>query len=235
MFDTAIITAPRKIGYLSLMLDSFFETWPQMPRPHVFAEPVLGEYSHRSFYNEERVHLHMNDATLGVVHNWLSAAHWLLANGEQPFIMMCEDDIEFQPQASEKILNLLVMSAGVNCAAKRFLNEKIGVISPYCAEICADGRDWHKPNLRKGGWCGALCTIYSRAMLENLLAAEDVFHTFAQGKHLDYAIGATVTKHLGLSVFTHAPTLVLHMGEYSTTASNNTDVNRYHESRMPAR
>lgn len=231
MLETAIITAPREHNYLSTMLDSYFQTWEH--KPHVFHEPNVSDY-----FNQSKVIEHHNEQTLGCVGNWWNAAQYMLANTESPFVMMCEDDIEFSEPSRTKILNLLKVLTGEihNEAVQRNLPiEKIGFISPYCAKLCANGELWHKPSLKKHGWCGALCLIFPRRTLRLLVDnCEEVFNVKSKGGLLDYAIGETCVKHLELVILTHKPTLVLHIGEESTYPSNNKPENKIHDARQPA-
>lgn len=230
MFDVGIITAPREPNYLGAMLDSYFSTWKT--KPHVFLEPGVNSY-----FNQKRVFEHHNERTLGCVANWWNAAKYMLTNTESPFVMMCEDDIEFREDAQHQITNLLKVLTGeiLNVHVQRNLPlDKVGYISPYCSLLCVNGKDWHKPNLRKGGQCGALCMIFPRASLRRLIEAETHFNSKAKGLHLDYAIGDTLVKHLDLVALTHAPTLVLHIGDVSTTETNNKPANKLHDARQPA-
>lgn len=230
MIETAIITAPREHNYLSNMLDSYFSTWEY--KPHVFHEPGVQQY-----FNQSKVTEHHNERTLGCVGNWWSAARWMVDNTESPFVMMCEDDIEFREESREKILNLLKILKGDirnEAVEKNLPLNKIGFISPYCAKLCSDGDKWHKPNVKRHGWCGALCLIFPRRSLKALIEAEEHFLVKSKGGLLDYGIGETVIKHLELVALTHKPTLVLHIGEESTVESNNKPENRIHDARQPA-
>lgn len=209
MLSINIITAPRNPCYLSLSLDSYFRHWDI--KPNIIAEPRVKYFRYRRYCN-----VLAHDEHLGIVHNWLKAAEIGLLSNE-PFIMICEDDIEWRDQSSYKIRSLLLDE----------LNDTVfGFISPYCStrnsrEYVRD--DWHEARLNNP-WCGALCTIFRRSSLELLLKyrTEFIKLTEYEGRHinLDTALGEFY-KRRDFPILTHTPTLILHLGEVSTNENVN--------------
>lgn len=230
MFATGMTTAPRGIVYIGQSLSSYFDTWGDTaPTPHVFVEPDSPKY-----INRDKVIEHHNDRTYGVVANWWKMANWMYDEYDTPYIMTCEDDILWGVGAKERVENLM------RILLKGYLPlplEKVGFISPYCAEYNAPKeKGWRPARYMKSGWCGCLCMIFPRASLGKVLKDKDRFFELTidprkkEPMHLDYAIGQILAFEEGLTVITHSPTLITHLGECSTFKSVN---GKYTPSRQP--
>jgi hypothetical protein len=246
MIDVGIISAPRKVTYIGLSLDSYFSQW--LTKPHVFQEPDCPNY-----LNKSRVVVHENKETLGCVLNWIQAAEWMLANTTSKFVMMCEDDILWLEGARNKIELVCRVLTGelVNPIVQQNLPlSDIGFISGYCAAPNAPSKKekgWRQARYRSAGWCGALCLVFPRRSLERLLADKDRFIHFATWTpdslrrvnkftgpvFLDYAIGHIMFHCEKMKLMVHAPTLIQHMGMISTFESNNKPASLIHTSRQP--
>ncbi len=215
MFSVGITTAPRGIAYIGQSLSSYFDAWGDTaPTPHVFTEPDSPKYLNRS-----KVFEHHNDKTYGCVLNWWKMANWLMDETETPYIMTCEDDILWGVGVKERVSKLLdVLLKGY----KPLPLEKIGFISPYCAKYNAPKeKGWRPARYLKSGWCGCLCMIFPRMSLAKVLRDKDRFleYTTLPQKglvHLDYAIGQILAFDEGMTIVTHSPTLITHLGECST-------------------
>lgn len=218
MLSVGIITAPRTPMYIGNSLTSYFEQ--SVIRPFVFAEP-----STPSFLNEYRVDRHDNPEQLGCVKNWFNAAKSLLRNCDDPFIMICEDDILWRDGAFDSLMNLLKCLTG-EIPVRWPLPSDIGFVSLYRAAPYADkASGWQPVKLRSCGWLGALCTVFHRSMLEQYVANEAQFYESSRGIHLDYAIGA-IASSMGKTILAHSPSFIQHLGDVSTSASNNVSYNR---------
>jgi hypothetical protein len=207
MLQVGIISAPRSVYYLGQSLDSFFASWSNLT-PHVFKEPGCPAH-----FNQNRIVEYFNRETLGCVMNWLNAAAWMYENTWDDYIMMCEDDIQWQPDAAMTIAPQLLSWPS-----------DAGYLSPYCAlPNTPHTLGWSLSKTKGLGQLGALCTIFHRSTLKRLLDHSEMFLYYAAAHHkdgkpccLDYPIGRVVEKHLGLKVYTHTPTLITHLGEVST-------------------
>lgn len=225
MISVGIITAPRPNIYLGNSLDSYFAHWDYPP--HIFAEPG----SPTAYFHRDRTIYHQNESRLGCPLNWFSALKWLYHNTDTPWIMICEDDILWRPTSSEK----------TRAELNRIDSDTIGFVSPYCAELCMSEiapSGWQECRQRRGGWCGALSICLPRQSAKLFMDNADLFMFKTAERtashrilHLDYAIGEVV-RHFNKVIWTHNPTLVLHMGEESTHQSN-TGM-EHHISRRPA-
>jgi hypothetical protein len=227
MIDVGIISAPRP--YLANSLDSFFDEWPEVT-PHVCAEPGV-----TGFRNINRVTVHLNERTLGCVRNWVNATTWLYENTDSPFVMVCEDDIQWTSGSGANVRNLLKVLTGeiwVPVIQEKMPLSSIGFISPYCAKLNRPHKiGWEEGKYGKCGLLGALSIIMPRSSLHHVYMNRDELLRISNGVCLDYAIGELFIGRINL---THRPTLIFHIGEESTFPSNNTIQNRNDPSRQPA-
>lgn len=236
MLSVGIITAPRGMTYLGQSLSSYFDEWDI--KPHVFEEPGTSK-----FIGE--VTRHVNDKTFGCVGNWLHAARSLVKGLDgiacSDWIMICEDDIAWSRGSGAQVRKLLeVLEEGL--IEKELPLSRVGFISPYCSLVNAPKeRGWRTPRYIKSGWCGALSLIFRRDVLLGLLAHEDKFLSYTIPErhpekghvNLDYAIGRYVYEQK-LTMITHSPTLVTHLGECSTFGGATTGgTAAYRENRLP--
>jgi len=226
MIAAGIITAPRPNGvnYITPMLESFLTEWDIVP--FVFAEPQTPPFLYK-----DRVFYQQNHEKLGIICNWLSAAKQMLVSTNKPWIMLCEDDIQFMQGCSREVRKLILN-----------LDTKPGFISPYCSKhnsyILQKG-NWHKPLIPNDtSWCGACCLLFPREHLDLIVNTHEAnFMLAAHGAtskpiHLDYAIGHVLT-FCKKDLLTHTPTLVDHIGEISTTEVNNKEGQTPGDTRTP--
>lgn len=233
MLSVGVISAPRTPVYLRASIDSFIRQWDITP--HVFLEPdALGD---------SRCHVHRNPHQLGCAFNWFEALRWMYNHTTTPYIMMCEDDIEWRHGASEQIRTLLLQH-WVDTQEGRLKLADVGLISPYLSERnlyeFAPYYQWITPRIRST-WCGALCLIMPRVAAKYILEHGDKFAWYSCHRtpdkrvlHLDYAIGCMILYEMKKYIVAHNPTLILHRGDNSTFAVNNCDAARHSTSRMPA-
>lgn len=203
--SVGIISAPREVQYLGHMLDSFFTNFDEI-KPHVFQEPGC-----KSFYNSTRTIIHQNEKKLGIIANWIQALQFLI-NLNTPWIMICEDDIEFVKYAHEIMIDKMV---DVLLSKEK----RIGFLSPYCSKVNARPDylwDWSEIANKKIGLCGTLCLCIPRTSAFYFLRQIQDFYRLAKDIHLDFAIGETFQL-CGLHTLVHTPTLIHHLGVKHST------------------
>ena len=211
MIQTAFITAPRGVNYLTATLCDYYQNWSV--EPWIFAEPdsSVNRPSDRIFINKER---------LGCVANWWIALNMLVDCSNAEWYLIMEDDIMWQPDGANELRRKLWQ-----------LGEFDGIISPYCSErnVYSLMRDqWIQPKMSKlRGWCGALAIAIHKKFAKRMVnEGQAYFYSAAMDDdtremiHLDAAIGATAIR-LGGDIKTHNPTLVLHVGDVSTNLKMN--------------
>ncbi len=217
--DIVVRTAPREVSYLDQTLDSIAIAFPTS-RVHITAEPGIAEPLEYPV-NE----VHVNPRVLGVVDNFIKGTRFLL-EGKSEWLMLCEDDIEFQADAGDRVVDAL-----------RYYTDypNLGFITPYCA----------KPHGNAGlfGWdvfntstlCGLLCVILHRSSAATIL---DTYERCTRvslktaNRSADSAFGKVVAK-LDLVAIRHCPTLVQHIGEYSSIVERDSLPPRLLENRRP--
>jgi len=223
MLSIGITTAPRGTVYIGQSLASYFDEWSITP--FVFAEPKSPAYINRSRVIEIRP----KDDTprFGCIGNWLRAIEHLYGSTNTPFIMTCEDDIDWSKGSGDKVRKLITVL--LTNPLDELPLEKIGFISPYCSKTNAPKeRGWRPPKFLKSGWCGALCMIFPRDSIKKLLSCKERFLELTidpkfpdKGQvHLDFAIGRFFYEQQ-FTIITHSPTLITHLGEVSTFEKHN--------------
>lgn len=225
MLDIAVITAPRAKNYLPSTLASIKDSWDIDPW-------VCGEIGTKIPENVSEFIL--NPGPRGIFYNWFFAAENLLEVSDEPYIMICEDDIQFTTSASYHIRRVLQMRrvAGLK-------KERIGCYSPYCSQTnepkmpFENHFDWVIPYIPRHYWAGNLCMIFPREFLAKMVDAKDQIESFAKEQsptggpdHVDYAIGKYIIDVAKSEIITHSPSLIKHIGEVSCNPSNDTHVNR---------
>lgn len=213
-----ILTAPRKVSYIGQSLDSYFKI-PGMPRPLVRCEPGSAR-----FLNMSKCDVVENITQQGLVKNWNRLARDLLEMDKE-WVMICEDDIEWQQP------DYVAFSLGHVLSAYTY--HPYHIISPYCSRMNADPErtdGWHTAILRPAyGLSGALAICMHR----------DTLCKFLDSKHndtLDYRFHdfslSEFAQANALEILTHQPSLIHHLGVESTliTKENNPGV-YYHDCR----
>lgn len=200
MIPVAMITAPRRTNYISLTLESLFDSG--YTNVTVFEEPGTQTYRHNTRCSRVR-----HDERKGCVRNWLSALEYMCAKHNSP-IIICEDDFQIVGHFDLESLTKIYQSWGF--------------ISPYCSKVNANKTGWGPPK-KSNRWCGALFMCLSVPAQEMILDNIDLFlwHAAYQAdepKHLDYAIGQML---LNFMNYCHNPSLIHHIGDESTFQKNN--------------
>lgn len=224
MIPTGIISAPRPNGqsYLFASLDSWYNSWDF--DPVVFHEPGI---PCKPF--AEKIQYFENETTLGHTKNWLHALKILrLMHPAEPYYLLCEDDIFWQPNAAYELRARLKYS----------MSKDVGFISPYCSRVNHQFGEtgWQRARMVSDiSWCGALCLLLPFWAADYIIENEDYYLEKSNNlSHLDAPIGATLLKG-NFHLLTHAPTLILHLGDISTFERNNrADANLFRDSRQPA-
>ena len=231
MIQAGIITAPRPSGhaYLAQTVTEMRRFWDL--KPHIFAEPD-------SLSGGLKAHYHHNEHTKGCVENWYDALRFLVTTAPKPWIMLCEDDIQFTlpsggPSAAY-MLRSLALDGSLTTNEGLLKQTDISFVSPYCSKYNCHAElvmqhTWAEAKMNKG-WCGALCIFMPIAFARFLTSDKQAFMDYSAEKttsglptHLDYAIGRTGQEY-GETIVTHMPSLVRHTGTVSTRAGVNEQV-----------
>lgn len=203
MIAVGLTTAPRKEATLEYTLRSLRHGGFDQ-RIDVFAEP--GTLADGWAFEGVAVHAHAT--RMGCFPNWLYTANWLLRETEAPFLLICEDDVEFCRAAFEVVMKGLQ------------LLPKIGYVSLYTpinnieeAKVSEDHLGWHALNLGKECW-GSLAYAFERKVLGEIISRAD--HTKEKGT--DGRVSAIIDA-MGLNCWHHLPSLCRHIGFESTVGN----------------
>lgn len=202
-----IITAPRKEPTIDATIASLRSSGFDNEKIYVIAEP--GSPHPRG----SKITVVPNNKTLGHFGNYKSALRWLRDNTSGQLILMCEDDVEFDPNAKVNLLYGL-----------RLLDlNNLGYLSLYTPKHNADLipnpiRGWNESALFGDAW-GALAYCLPKAVLYDIENMD--------GELTDRDFNLWLCKK-GLKTYHHIPSLARHTGVTSTLS------HQYHVDQEPA-
>lgn len=199
----AVMTAPRMPATLERTLGSLrLGGFPQTI--HVFAEPDSLPVG----WTFPNVQLHWNRQQLGLYPNWLNAARWLLANSETPYLLLCEDDVEFSAAAAAGLYHGLTTL------------ESVGYVSLYTPVRSVDLASiplrpgWAKLNLGRLAW-GALAYAFPRNVLAEIVRCEEKPDRESTDSYV-----AEHIRRLNLICWHHLPSLARHTGDLNSSVGH---------------
>ena len=198
-----VITAPRKPATLDTTLASL-RSGGFSQEIHVFAEPK----TLRAGWSFPSTRLHQNPQRLGLYPNWLNAARWLLTHTDKPWILLCEDDVEFSLCAAAALWHGLTTL------------EKVGYISLYTSVRSVELAEaplhpgWAPINLGRLNW-GALAYGFPREVLTEIVRRETDPEQESTDSHV-----AEHLRQLGLNCWHHLPSLARHTGDQNSSVGH---------------
>ncbi len=196
MVSVAMVTAPRPIGMVERSIAEL--------RTAGFHQPIQLFADAGSPSNDlAGVVTHVSDHGLGCWHNWLRAAHAMLNDGDSPFIMLCEDDIE--------LANCAAM--GLQHAIDRLPIRDWGFASLYAPKYNLrdqemDSTGWL--SVRRENHWGALTWCFSRESLRAVLSSR--IATRHRGDRDTDIVVSQALHVLGRQTYFHVPSLAAHTG-----------------------
>lgn len=205
MIAVGIITAPRGKPTLAQSFHSYEAAGFQY-LTHVFAEPGSQDVPMTA-----NVRVHRNAQRKGNFRNWVWALGQLLMVNE-PWIMICEDDIQWASGAASMLVNDLTHWVHW---------DNVGAISLYLpihmSKVLEQtygaplARGWYKLNLGRKTW-GAQCMVFHRSWAEALLQDTALLEFLADpkwDKNVDHLVAQTLERR-GRSIMYRVPCLVDH-------------------------
>jgi len=200
----SICLAPRTVSYIN---DSL-ATYPKDIGKVIFAEPGSPDITHPN------IQVIKNSKKFGCCANFLqSLIHAYYENHD--WVVFCEDDIKWEDWAFTKLLEIIEHVGD---------DKHIGMVSPYCSipngpePNCPDPpMGWIHPRYDRiaAGLCGALCCAMPKHAIRKLGNNIKLFEKLANDKLKDFALGESLRR-LGYDILVHTPSLITHLGEYST-------------------
>ncbi len=192
----AVISAPRpqrtvERTLAELRRAGFSQTIHVMQEPGTDVEPAPG------------VLVHTNATRLGLWPNWRNAAHHLLQCTEDPYLLICEDDLKLCPGAA----------AVLQRACETLDHDQWGYASLYTSQNNLAGRvmrvGWQELPAGPRLW-GALAYCFTRESLKAILHSRTVRRqTRNDGTDL---IVPLAVQELGRQCYFHVPSVCSHAG-----------------------
>lgn len=205
MIAVGIITAPRPVPTIAQSFASYTAAGFAGPT-YVFAEP--GAHVDLPAAN---VHVRRNETRKGNFRNWVKALEWLVTSTEDPWIMICEDDISWATNASDILLeDLAKFNRGLSGAISLFCPIRMSkVIEKQYGTPLVQG--WYGATIGRSTW-GAQCLVFKRDWAVRLLNGE-ALKTFLADPRWDKNVDALVAESInrkGREVVYRIPCLVDH-------------------------
>lgn len=184
---------------------------------HAFVEP--GAEQHVPNRRRWKINVHQNDTRLNCFPNFKHGLRWLVDNTDADWLFMLQDDANFRQDCA----------ARVHEAINRDDLQQVGMLSPYTSKAMIPPGDMPRAGVKrvadkwvtckfhnKAFW-GAVAMLFPRASAVAMM--EDQRSRFVTHNHhrkLDVVVGNSLRRDIGLDIMVHVPSLVDHMGSWST-------------------
>lgn len=199
-------TAPRANPTLETTVTSLrFGQFSQTV--HLFTEPATLPQDWR----RDGVVIHQNQRRMGCYPNWLQMAKWLIEQTDAPYLLLLEDDGLFCRGAAPGLYYGLTHLENIGCLSLYTPNHNYqlhtGVAEGWFALDASDR------------W-GTVAHCFPRSVLTQFLKQADWSRPEGTDRYLDHFMNVH-----GLRWYTHAPSLVDHIGIDSTLGHISNDEN----------
>lgn len=213
MIATGIITAPRPKSTLEHSLISYRMKGQFENKVHIFSDGEVQPF--RSDYLRGwEGSITINPRKLGNLRNWWGAFKWLMSNTDDPWLMICEDDITWAENASHVLEKEL----------QSWNRQQTGLLSLYMPQrmsrvlepIYSPGsrltNGWYGITMGRRLW-GAQCFLIPRAEGEALMSCGYMARTLSDAtkdKNVDAHVAESVMLR-GKQIWYRVPCLVDHI------------------------
>jgi hypothetical protein len=167
MIATAIITAPRPNSTLEHSLISYRMRAQFENKVHIFADgtPVPFRSDYLRAWDGS---ITINSRKLGNLRNWWGAFTWLMANTDDPWLMLCEDDITWSENAAtilEQELGKWEKGGLLSLYLPRRMSKVLEAVWSPASKL---SNGWYAVTMGRKLW-GAQCFVMSRAEAQALM------------------------------------------------------------------
>jgi GR25 family glycosyltransferase involved in LPS biosynthesis len=206
MIAVGIITAPRERPTLAQSFASYQAAGFRY-LTHIFAEPGSQDVPITA-----NVRVYRNVRRRGNLRNWVWACSQLLMLNE-PWLMICEDDIRWARDAASMLENDLLYWSGQDSpgALSLYFPIRMSKVIEQRMNKSQLPNGWHALNLGRKSW-GAQCMVLHRAWAEALLQDPVLLEFLADpkwDKNVDWIIAETFMRR-GRQIMWRVPCLVEH-------------------------
>ncbi len=199
---------------------SFREAGFQQPL-HVFVEP--GAKIHLPNAKQWGLRVHYNKEQLHCFGNFKRGAQFLIDETDANWILMLQDDAVWRKNSSA------LLQAAIDNPA----SQGAGFLSPYASKaMIAAGHKkrlkkdlqakngpvqrWVQCNFYNKAFWGAVAMCFPRSSLITMQTEGQRYKGHKHPRKLDVVVGNTIRRDLGLPIFMAVPSLVDHIGSWST-------------------
>lgn len=204
MLAIGMIAAPRDLD-LNQAIDELGRAGFYEPI-HVFCEPGV-----RPIRSRHPTIRHNNELRRGVMGNWRHCLAWLLDNTNEPYLLVCEDDVVYNARAR----------AMLNSFLSRY-PDGFGYASLYTPsrdlDLAAGRLGWLSWNRGRDTW-GTLAMCFNRQSAHTVLGYAPLRDENQLTGNTD-AIVAECFRSRDIPCFYHSPSLADHVGRVSTVNHN---------------
>jgi hypothetical protein len=188
---------------------------------HLFLEPGAARHIPEP-RKKLNLCLHQNEHKLGCFKNFCHGLRWLYENTEADWLLMLQDDAVWRKDGWS------VMEKAINTAEFH----DVGFLSPYTSKSMvnkvAKGRlkqvkrnrkvweNWEDARFHNRAFWGAVAMCFPREAARRLEHESKRYRTHKHHRKLDVVVGNAVRHELQLAIKVHVPSLVDHIGSWST-------------------
>lgn len=214
MIATGIITAPRPKATLEHSLISYRMKGQFGNKVHIFADGEMQPF--RSDYLRGwDGSIMLNPRKLGNLRNWWGAFTWLMSHTDDPWLMICEDDITWAENASHVLEKELAQWDPIKTGIlSLYLPQRMAkIIEPvYSSPGSRLSRGWYGMTIGRRLW-GAQCFVIPRAEGEAMMKCGYMARTLSdvtKDKNVDAHVAESCMLR-GTQIWYRVPCLVDHI------------------------
>jgi hypothetical protein len=200
--------------YATQAISSFREAGFKQPL-HVFVEP--GAKVHIPQARRWGLAVHYNEACLGCFPNFKHGAQLLVDETDADWILMLQDDAIWSPGAMDHLLE----------AINNPEFQDVGFISPYTSKAMvakshkqqfaqSKQQRWVHCHFHNRAFWGAVAMAFPRPSLVKMQTKGKRYKNHKHHRKLDVVVGNTIRHDLDMRILVAVPSLVDHIGSWST-------------------
>lgn len=189
---------------------------------HAFLEP--GAARHVPEPEKNDVVLHQHDVKHGCFRNFKFGLQWLVNHTDAPWLLMLQDDAVWRQDGHAALMSTI--------SSKKYAN--VGMLSPYASKAMVPKRfqrsrdeRWAEARFHNRAFWGAVAMLFPRASAVALLTRSQRFMQHTHSRKLDVVVGNALRVELGLRIYVHVPSLVEHIGAWSTLGRHRLKSNQW--------
>jgi len=182
---------------------------------YAFTEP--GAQIHIPGHSSFKAEMIQHEKKKGCFRNFRFGLKWLLDHTEADWLLMLQDDAVWRSDGWEVIRQ--TMEAGEH--------DHVGMLSPYTSKAMVFQGDkqkfakkkqegWRKCHFHNKAFWGAVAMLFPRESARKLEEESQRYRNHKHHRKLDVIVGNALRKELQLEILVRVPSLVEHIGAWST-------------------